>query len=104
MTEITSFASIPAIMAICYFVSIVYRWFISDEDGKVRNRKAAAFKPVLCGAVGLVLGVLTYYGNPNVIHSDNVLAAAATGITSGLASVGVHKTITGNKPTQKTEE
>lgn len=100
MTEITSFASIPAIMAICYFVSIVYRWFISDDDGKIRNRKAAAFKPVLCGIVGLFLGVLTYYSNPNVIHSDNVLAAAATGISSGLASVGVHKSITGNKKTE----
>lgn len=91
-------------MAICYFVSIVYRWFISDDDGKIRNRKAAAFKPVLCGAVGLILGVLTYYGNPNVIHSDNVLAAAATGITSGLASVGVHKSLTGVKSNnEKTE-
>lgn len=100
MTEITSFASIPAIMAICYFVSIVYRWIISDDDGIIRNRKAAAFKPVLCGSVGLFLGIITYYTNPDVIHSDNVLAASATGITSGLASVGVHKSLTSQKQNQ----
>lgn len=100
MTEITSFASIPAIMAICYLISIAFRWAIADTDGKIRNKKAMAFMPVLCGTVGLFLGVTTYYSNPNVIHSDNVLAAAATGITSGLASVGVRQHISKNKKTE----
>lgn len=97
MTEITSFASIPAIMAICYFVAEAYKWFITDDDGEIHNPKANAFVPVLCGAVGLILGISTYYSNPNVIHSDNVLAAAATGITSGLASVGVRQHISKKK-------
>ena len=97
MTEITSFASIPAIMAICYFIAEAYKWFITDEDGEIHNPKANAFVPVLCGAVGLILGISTYYSNPNVIHSDNVLAAAATGITSGLASVGVRQHISKKK-------
>lgn len=97
MTEITSFASIPAIMAICYFIAEAYKWFITDDDGEIHNPKANAFVPVLCGAVGLILGISTYYSNPNVIHSDNVLAAAATGITSGLASVGVRQHISKKK-------
>lgn len=100
MTEITSFASIPAIMAICYFIAEAYKWFITDDDGEIHNNKANAFIPVLCGAVGLILGISTYYSNPNVIHSDNVLAAAATGITSGLASVGVRQHISKNKKTE----
>ena len=99
MTEITSFASIPAIMAICFFIAEAYKWFITDKDGEIHDAKASAFIPVLCGAVGLILGVSTYYSNPNVIHSDNVLAAAATGITSGLASVGVRQHISKNKKT-----
>lgn len=97
MTEITSFASIPAIMAICYFIAEAYKWFIIDNDGEIHDAKANAFIPVLCGAVGLILGVSTYYSNPNVIHSDNVLAEAATGITSGLASVGVRQHISKKK-------
>lgn len=97
MTEITSFASIPAIMAICYFISEAYKWFIAEEDGEIHSKKANAFIPVLCGSVGLIIGVITYYGNPDVIHSDNVLAAAATGITSGLASVGVQRHISKGK-------
>lgn len=99
MTELTSFASIPVIMAFCYFIAIAFKWAIADPDGEVRNKKALAFLPVLCGAVGLAMGVITYYSNPDVIHSDNVLAAAATGISSGLASVGI-QSLTGNKKTE----
>lgn len=89
MTEITSFASVPTIMAICYLIAETYKWFISEEDGKIHSIKASTFIPILCALVGMILGVLTYYQNPEVIHSDNVLAAAANGITSGLASIGL---------------
>lgn len=76
MDELTSFASIPAIIAICYLAAIAFRWAIADPDGEIRNKKALAFIPVLCGAIGMTLGIITYYQNPEVIHSDNVLAAA----------------------------
>lgn len=89
MAELTSFASVPVIMAFCYFIALAFKWAIADPDGNVSNKKALAFMPVLCGAVGLAMGVITYYSNPEVIHSDNVLAAAATGLSSGLASVGI---------------
>ena len=91
MGEITSFASIPTIMAICYFAADAYRWMITDRDGETRSAKAVAFIPILCGAIGLVIGIWAYYANPDIIHSDNVLAAAATGMTSGLASVGLRQ-------------
>lgn len=99
MTELTSFASIPVIIAFCYFIAIAFKWAIADPDGEVRNKKALAFLPVLCGAVGLAMGVITYYSNPDIIHSDNVLAAAATGISSGLASVGI-QSLTGHRKTE----
>lgn len=102
MNELTSFASVPVIMAFCYFVALAFKWAIADTDGIVRNKKALSFLPVLCGAVGLAMGVITYYSNPDVIHSDNVLAAAATGLSSGLASVGI-QSLTGNK-NNKTED
>lgn len=91
MTEITSFASIPAIMVVCYLVQEFYKWFISEEDGKIYNIKASAFLPILCGIVGMILGIITYYQNPDVIHSDNVLAAAANGIASGMASIAIRQ-------------
>ena len=87
MEALSSFASIPVIVALCYFVAEVYRWIAADDEGEIRSVKVKAFAPILCGFVGMIIGVWAYYYLPEIIHSDNVLAAAATGITSGLASV-----------------
>lgn len=59
---------------------------MSGKDGKIHDKKAHSFVPILCGSLGMILGILTYYQNPEVIHSDSVISAAATGMTSGLAS------------------
>lgn len=97
MEELSSFASVPAIMAVSWLVGSAWDWAISDMDGKPHSRKAEAFKPVLAGTVGLFMGVVTFYTNPEVIHSDNVLAAAANGITSGLASAGIRSFVQSKK-------
>lgn len=89
MEHLSSFASVPAIMMICYFVIESYRWLITNENGELKSKKALGFTPILCGVIGMILGILTYYQNPHVIHSDNVLTAAVNGMSSGLASVGV---------------
>ena len=89
MEELTSFASVPAIMAIVWLAAAAWDWSISDMDGKPLSKKAEAFKPILAGTIGLFLGVVTFFTNPEVIHSDNVLAAGANGLISGLAAVGI---------------
>lgn len=89
MEELTSFASVPAIMAVTFLGSAAYDWLIQDENGFPKSKKAEGFRPILAGLIGLILGVITYFQNPEVIHSDNVLAAAANGITSGLASASI---------------
>lgn len=83
MEELTSFASIPAIMFITYYISLIYKYFVNHEK--------QAIESLVVGSAGLVLGVISYYISPHVIHSDNVLAAAATGIASGLASMSIQK-------------
>ena len=89
MEELTAFASVPAIMAVTWLAGSAWDWAITDMDGRPHSRKAEAFRPVLAGIIGLFLGVVTFYTNPEVIHSDNVLAAAGSGIASGLASAGI---------------
>ena len=73
MEELTSFAGIPTIMFICYYVSL----FNSDSK--------------LIVSVGLLMGVICYYVAPNIIHSDNVLTGGASGIASALASLNIKK-------------
>lgn len=89
MEELASFASVPAIMAVVWLAAAAWDWAISDMDGRPLSRKAEGFKPILAGTIGLFMGVVTFFTNPEVIHSDNVLAAAANGLVSGLAAVGV---------------
>lgn len=95
MEDLASFASVPAIMAVTWLAGSAWDWAVSDMDGKPLSRKAAAFRPILAGTIGLFMGVATFMTNPDVIHSDNVLAAAANGITSGLASAGIRDFIKG---------
>lgn len=97
MDELQSFASVPAIMAVAWLVGAAWDWAVTDPDGRPHSKKATAFKPVLAGTVGLFMGVVTFYTNPDVIHSDNVLAAAANGITSGLATAGIRSMIGSRK-------
>lgn len=95
MEELSSFASVPAIMAVAWLAGAAWDWAVTDMDGRPHSRKAQAFRPVLAGVIGLFLGVVTFYTNPDVIHSDNVLAAAGSGIASGLASAGIRGAIRG---------
>ena len=74
--DISTFASIPIIMFICYYFSIVLKCYKKEDN----------FISIVCGGSGGLLGIISYYIAPEVIHSDNVLATTATGIASGLAS------------------
>ena len=46
--------------------------------------------PVICGALGGVLGVAGMYVMPDFPAQD-VITAAAVGVVSGLAATGVHQ-------------
>ena len=78
-------------LVVTYLICEIYKWFVTDKDGKPINNKAMAFIPVLSGISGLILGILCYIFIPQAIASDNILTAAAIGITSGFAATGVHQ-------------
>ena len=79
----TEFVSFPAIVVICYFAGIVCKAIGSDKLDK--------FIPVICGALGAVLGVVIYLTIPNFIPAENWAVAVATGIVSGLAATGINQ-------------
>lgn len=91
MKELMTFTSIPAIVVITYLVCEAYKWVITDKNGNPISNKAMAFIPVLSGITGLTLGILCYIFIPQAVASDNIMTAAAIGITSGLAATGVHQ-------------
>ena len=83
--NIIDFASVPAIVAICYFIGYVCKSFGIEKLDK--------FIPDICGAVGLILAVVTYLTIPNYIPADNWLEAVAVGIVSGFAATGINQAI-----------
>lgn len=91
MEDLANFVSLPAITAISYYSAEVYKWLISDENGKIHSKKQREFIPVLCATIGLIIGVISFLISPLIIHADNLLTAAAVGLTSGFASVGIHQ-------------
>lgn len=79
----TEFVSFPAIVVICYFAGLVCK--------AIGNEKLDKFIPVICGALGALLGVVIYLTIPNFIPAENWAVAVATGIVSGLAATGINQ-------------
>ena len=74
---------VAAITVICYLVGEMVKVTKLDND----------YIPVICGAVGGVLGVVGFYlGMPDFPATD-VITAIAVGIVSGLAATGVNEAI-----------
>ena len=91
LEDLANFVSLPAITAVSYYSAEVYKWLISDDDGKIHSKKQREFIPVLCATVGLLIGIVSFLISPIIVHADNLLTAAAVGLTSGFASVGIHQ-------------
>lgn len=79
----SDFIAIPAITVICYLLAQAYKSFMAEDMYK--------HIPVLCGAVGGVVGVLCYLFIPGYIPADNVIVAAAIGLVSGWAATGANQ-------------
>lgn len=80
--DILGFATIPSIVVICYLVA---------ECVKATNIKNK-FIPIICGALGGVLGVVAMFVVPDFPATD-YLAAVAIGIVSGFAATGINQAI-----------
>ena len=75
-------ASVVAITVIAYLIGIGLK--ASALDNK--------WIPVICGAVGAVLGVIALHIMPDY-PADDYISAIAVGIVSGLAATGVDQAV-----------
>lgn len=74
-------ATVAAIAVIAYLIGMAVK--SSGLDDK--------WIPVICGAVGLVLGIVALYCNVPDFPASDPITAAAVGIASGLAATGVNQ-------------
>lgn len=77
-------ASVAAITVICYLVGLVVKLTPFDNNNLI---------PVVCGAVGALLGALCLYLGVPEFPATDIVTAIAVGIVSGLAATGVNQAI-----------
>ena len=78
--EILGIAGVAAITVICFLVAEAVK--ATPLDNK--------WLPVICGALGGVLGVVALHVMPEFPATD-VITAVAVGVVSGLAATGAHQ-------------
>lgn len=76
------FTAIPAITVLCLLGAQAYKVFLPTDNRHI---------PLLCGALGAVLGVVSFLCIPGYLPAENPLVAAALGAVSGWAATGVHQ-------------
>ena len=78
--EYLGIASIPAITVIAFLAAEAIKATALDNK----------WLPVICGALGGILGAVAMYVMPKFPAQD-ILSAIAVGIVSGLAATGAHQ-------------
>lgn len=76
-------ASVAAITAIAYLVGMAVK----------ATNVADKWIPIICGVIGLTLGVIAWVMGVPSYPADNWLDAAAVGIVSGWAATGLNQSI-----------
>lgn len=76
---IVSFAAITAIV------------FVAGMAWKTAPGLDDRWIPVICGALGLVLGIVAYFLRIPDFPAQDILNAAAVGVESGFAATGIHQ-------------
>ena len=77
-------ASVAAITVICYLVGLGVKLTPFDNNNLI---------PVVCGAVGALLGALCLYLGVSEFPATDIVTAIAVGIVSGLAATGVDQAV-----------
>lgn len=76
--------SVPAIVAAVYAIVEILKSIIKSDG--FRN-----YIPVVSAACGAAIGLIVYFGFPQIIIADNVIQAFVIGAVSGWASTGANQ-------------
>ena len=70
-----------AIAVICYLVGLIVK--ATPDPNQVI--------PIVCGVVGLILGLVCHFTGLDVLPATEPVTAAAVGVVSGLAATGINQ-------------
>lgn len=85
--EYLQIISVPAIATIVYWTVNLIKYATNN------NEKFKRFIPLVSAGVGAILGIVCYYGIPDIISASNILVAIISGGASGLSATGCNQII-----------
>ena len=84
--DIIQTISVPIIVSIVYGVMGILK-------ATIKSDRFNTFIPVIAAVLGAILGVIFFFGYPELIPAGNVCAALIIGAASGWAATGANQTI-----------
>ena len=78
--ETLGIMGVAAITVICYLVGLVVKATPWNNNQVI---------PIVCGVVGLALGLVCFFTGLDVLPATDPVTAAAVGVVSGLAATGI---------------
>lgn len=77
------------IATVAAITALVYIFGVGIKATRLDNK----WIPVLCGALGIALGIVAYFGGMPDFPAADPITAAAVGGASGLAATGIDQAI-----------
>lgn len=87
MEELLQVVSVPAIVAIVYWVVNLIKYTTKN------NEKVLTFIPLISAGLGVSCGVIAFFTVPGIMPTDNFIVAMVLGGASGLTAVGFNQII-----------
>lgn len=87
MEEMLNAVSVPAIVAVVYFIAELIKYATNNSE------RALRFIPVIAAGLGAACGLICYFAVPQIMPADNVVVALVFGAASGLTATGFNQII-----------
>ena len=87
MEEMLNAVSVPAIVAVVYFIAELIKYATNNSENVLR------FIPVIAAVLGAACGLICYFAVPQIMPADNVVVALVFGAASGLTATGFNQII-----------
>ena len=87
MNELLNVASVPAIVAVVYWIVNLIKYTTKS------NEKVLRFIPLISAGLGVICGVVCFFAVPQLLPTNNIVVALVLGGASGLTATGFNQII-----------
>lgn len=85
MENLIQIVSVPLITSLIYGVLAFYKQLVNGKETLIK------IIPIIAIVLGCVLGVIAFYGLPEIMPATNIFTAVLIGGASGLAATGTNQ-------------